>query len=1013
MIAFTGQYDGNTEVFTIPSGGGEPRRVTYTATLGRDDVADRMGPNNIVMTWTPDGKNILYRSRRYSFNAFRGQLFTVPSSGGLSSEIPLTNGGFCSYSPDGKKLAFNRVFREFRTWKYYKGGMADDVWTYDTQSGQVTNITGNGAQDIIPMWHGDEIYFLSDRDRIMNLFAYNTLTKETRKVTNFTDYDIKFPSLGDDAIIFEKGGSLYLYEFGTSTVKNVPVRITNEIPSARNAYVDASRFINTWNISPDGERLVIGARGDIFTIPAKEGITRNLTQSAGVHDRDGVWSPNGKYIAWLSDKTGEFEIYIRQQDGTSEPIQLTKNADTYPYELVWSPDSKKILWGDKKFRLQYVDISTREVTLVEQVEAWEVTEYCWSPDSKWIAYARPEYDNFTKIILYQIATRTKTDITDGWFECSSPVFSNDGNYLLFTSARTFNPIYSDTEWNHAYTNMNKIYLALLSASVKSPFAPKNNEVTTTAEVTQASQKTEKTDAKAEVTALADIKVDLDNIRNRVIEMPVKPSNYNLVACIDSKVYYIERTAEADKSTAKMYDLTKKEEKELGTDLNFKISDNGKKMLVRKGGNFSVVDLPSGPVEMKEMADLSAMQVWVEYDKEWKQIFDESWRQMRDFFYDPGMHGTDWKAIHDKYAALLPFVRHRDDLTYIIGEMIAELSIGHTYVLSGDKPAARRIQTGLLGARLSRDGSGYYRVDEILEGASWSSDLRSPLSEVGVNVMKGEYIIAINGNPTNQMIDIYAALVGMAGKKIELTVNAKPEATGSRKTIVVPIADESALIYYNWVQGNIRKVSEATNGQVGYIHIPDMGSEGLTEFIKHYYPQIMKKGLIIDDRGNGGGNVSPMIIERLNREMILTDIARNQNRGTQDPGGAFVGPKVLLIDNYSASDGDLFAYRFKEMDMGKVIGVRTWGGVVGIRGSLPLIDGGQLNKPEFASYSVDGKSWPIEGYGVDPDIVVDNDPAMEYRGEDAQLNRAIEVILEDMKSFDKYIKPVPAYPDKSK
>jgi len=1010
-IAFTGQYDGNTEVFTIPSTGGEPKRLTYTATLGRDDVADRMGPNNVVMTWTPDGKNIIYRSRRYSFNAFRGQLFSVAAGGGLSAEIPLMNGGFCTYSPDGKKLAFNRVFREFRTWKYYKGGMADDIWIYDFNSKEVTHVTGTNSQDIFPMWHGKEIYFLSDRDRTMNLFVYNTDTKETRKVTDFTDFDIKFPSLGDDAIAFEKGGFIYLYEFNTKAITRVPVQISNDVSAARNAWVDASKKVYSFDIAPDGERIVMGARGEIFTLPAKEGITRNITRSSGVHERNGVWSPNGKYIAYLSDQSGEVELYIQLQDGSEPPVQLTKDADTYKFDIGWSPDSKKIMWNDKKFRLLMVDITSREVTLVDQSNNWEIDDFNWSPDSKWITYSRPERESMSKIMLYNTLTKSKTEVTDGWYESNNPVFSTDGNYLLFTSARSFDPTYSNTEWNHAYINMNKIYMVMLAKATKSPIAPKDNEVKIIE--TEAAPDIAAADKKEEAARPVTVTVDLDGIQNRVVEIPVSASNYRGIACVGGKVYYHERKEDAEKPSIKMYDLENKEEKELGTGMVFVISANGKKMLVSKDNSFAVIDLPVAPIELKTMADLSNMKVWVDYNEEWKQIYYESWRHMRDFFYDPNMHGTDWPGLREKYAALLPYVRHRDDLTYIIGELISELSIGHSYVLSGDKPKAERISTGLLGAKLSRQASGYYRVEEILEGANWSKELRSPLAEVGVNVAEGDYIIAVNGNSTRDMNDIYTSLVGLADKQVELTVNSKPDAAGSRKTIVIPLADESGLYYYNWVQGNMRKVSEATNNQVGYIHIPDMGSEGLNEFIKHFYPQLMKKGLIIDDRGNGGGNVSPMIIERLRREMVLTGMARNQEMGTANPDGTFAGPKVCLIDNYSASDGDLFPFRFREMKLGKLIGVRTWGGVVGIRGPQPLIDGGQLFKPEFASYSKDGKSWPIEGYGVEPDIMVDNDPAKEYAGEDAQLNKAIEVILEEMKNYPDYVKPIPPFPVKNK
>jgi tricorn protease len=1010
-IAFTAQYDGNTEVFTIPSTGGEPRRLTYTATLGRDDIADRMGPNNIVMTWTPDGKNIIYRSRRYSFNAFRGQLFSVSLEGGLSDEVPLINGGFCCFSPDGKKLAFNRVFREFRTWKYYRGGMADDIWIYDYNLKEVTNITSNPAQDIFPMWHGNEIYFLSDRDRTMNLFVYNLDTRETSKITNFTDFDMKFPSLGDDAIAFEKGGFIYLYEFNTKSVIKVSIQISNEVTSARTSQVDAGKSINSFDISPDGERLVLCARGDIYTVPAKEGITRNLTKSPGIHERNAIWSPNGKYVAYLSDQSGEVEIYIRLQDGSEPPVQLTKNADTYKFDIIWSPDSKKIMWNDKMFRLQYVDITTKEVTLVDQSDSWEIDDFNWSADSKWITYSRPERANFNKIILYNTVSKGKTEITDGWYESNNPVFSADSNYLMFTSARSFDPTYSDTEWNHAYVNMNKIYMVILAKTTKSPFAPKDNEVNVKETETKPDKSTG--DKKEEAAKSIDVKIDLDGIQDRIVEVPVNASNYWGIASIGNKIYYHEKRAEAQKPSIKMYDLEKKEEKELGSGMYFLISHNGGKMLIKKDDSFAVIDVPVAPIELKEMTDLSTMKVWVNYDAEWKQIYNESWRQMRDFFYDPNMHGTDWSGIRDKYAALLPYVKHRDDLTYLIGEMISELNIGHAYVLSGNKPKTERINTGLLGAKLSRHLSGYYRVDKILEGANWSKELRSPLTEVGVNIHAGDFIIAVNGIPTHEMTDIYAALIGFADKQVELTVNSKPEPAGGRKAIVVPLADESGLYYYNWVQDNMRKVSEATGDQVGYIHIPDMGSEGLNEFIKHFYPQLMKKGLIIDDRGNGGGNVSPMIIERLRREMVLTGIARNQVQGIPNPTGTFTGPKVLLMDNYSASDGDLFAYRFREMKLGKLIGMRSWGGVVGIRGPLPLIDGGILYKPEFASYSKDGKEWPIEGHGVDPDIVVDNDPAKEYAGEDAQLNKAIEVILEEMKNYNQYVKPVPPFPIKNK
>ena len=1004
-IAFTGQYDGNTEVYVMPAEGGVPKRLTYTATLGRDDVSDRMGPNNIVMCWK-DNKNIVYRSRKKSFNDFKGQLFIANIEGGLSEELPLPCGGFCSYSPDQTKLAYNRVFREFRTWKYYKGGMADDVWIYDFKTKKTENITSNISQDIFPMWKGDIIYFLSDRDRTMNLFSYNTTTKETKKLTTFTEYDIKFPSLSDNGIVFENGGYIYVFDFATQKADKVTIKIADDFVSGRSELKDAAKSINSSALSPDGKRVAFSARGDVFTVPAKTGITKNLTQSSGVHDRNARWSPDGKYIAYISDATGEDEIYITSQDGSTKPTQLTDKSDTYKYALDWSPDSKKISWSDKKQRLLYVDIDSKKVTEVDKAKDGEFNDFAWSPDSKWIAYVLPQQKSENQIYLYELATEKKTAVTDNWYDASSVNFSTDGKYLLFASARDFNPIYSETEWNHAYADMNRVYFLTLAKSTVSPFAPVNDEVSiTTATKTEDAKKS--TDAKDDKTT----KIDLDGIQNRILSLPVDASNYWNISAVGDDIYYCKRSRDEDATSLMIYNLKDRKETKLGSFNGYEISADTKKMLINSGGKYSIIDLPKSPVDLKDYVDLTNMKVWVNQHEEWTQIFNECWRQMRDFFYDPGMHQVNWKAMHDKYAVLLPYVNHRNDLTYIIGEMIGELSTGHSYVGGGEKPLPERIKTGLLGAELSRDASGFYKINKILKGENWASKSRSPLTEMGVDVSEGDFIIAVNGKLTSDMKDIYESLVNTADKQVELTVNKTASETGSHKVIVVPIADEGELYYYNWVQNNIKKVSDATNGQVGYIHIPDMGPEGLNEFVKHFYPQLSKKAVIIDDRGNGGGNVSPMIIERLNRELVLMKAMRNSSNSTQ-PGAIIVGPKVCLIDCYSASDGDLFPYQFKKLGIGKLIGKRTWGGVVGIRGTLPLLDGGFLNKPEFAHYDVDGKNWIIEGHGVDPDIEVDNDPAKEYAGEDEQLNKAIQVILEEMKSY-KDLPDAPKFPDKSK
>lgn len=1008
-IAFTAEYDGNREVYLMPSTGGIPKRLTYTATLGRDDISDRMGPNNIVMTWK-DNEHIVFRTRMKTFNDFTGSLYVVNTKGNLPEELPFPRGGWCSFSPDGKKIAYNRIFREFRTWKYYKGGMADDIWIFDFDTKTTTNITNNEHQDIFPMWYGNKIYFLSDRNRTMNLFVYDLDSKTTSQLTEFNIYDIKFPSLGNNAIVFENGGYIYVFDLLTNKLEKVNIIISNDFLNSRNVLIDASKYIQTMSLSPDGKRVLVVARGDIYSLPSEKGITYNLTKTSGVHERNAIWSPDGKKYAWISDKSSEFEIYICEFGEGKKAVQLTNDGLGYKYHLEWSPDSKKIMWADKELKLYYIDIETKKITVVDKAETWEFSQYTWSPDSKWIAYTRPEYESENKIYLYELASGKKYPVTDGWFNSGLPSFSYDGKYLFFVSDRDFNPTFSWTEWNHSYSDMSRIYFVTLSRDTPSPFEYKDAIVgvaeNTIAEPAESKgKKSDKAEAKTN-----DIKIDIDGLQSRILVIPDEPGSYFNVSCIDGKVYYM-RGATNEKTKLKMYDLNKQKSSELGEINNYELSADGKKMLVIKEKKYYVIDIPKGNLNLSEgELDLSEMKVWINRKEEWQQMYAESWRQMRDFFYAPNMHGVNWKTIYDKYQPLVTYVNHRDDLNYIIGEMIGELNVGHAYVGGGDRPRVEKVKMGLLGAVLSQDASGFYRIDKILEGQNWDKGLRSPLTEVGLNVKAGDYITAINGEPTDKMDNIYSALIGTAGKEIMLSINSKPQLEGSRKIIVVPVDNESGLYYYNWVMGNIKKVSEATDGKVGYIHIPDMGVAGLNEFVKYFYPQLSKKALIIDDRGNGGGNVSPMIIERLRREMARANMARN-TRKSATPSEMHLGPKVCLINEYSASDGDLFPYQFRKYNLGKLIGKRTWGGVVGIRGSLPFIDGMFLNKPEFSTY--DEKGWIIEGYGVDPDVFVDNDPFKEFNGIDEQLNKAIELILEELRKNPKEIPDIPPFPDKSK
>lgn len=990
-IAFTGQYDGNTEVYLISANGGEPIRLTYTSTNRRDDLGDRMGPNNIVMTWTADGKRVVYRNR--IGDGFEGKLWTISKDGGMSEQIPLPEGGFCSYSPDGKKLAYNRVMREFRNWKYYRGGMADDIWIYDPSAKKVDNITENPAQDIIPMWIDDEIFFLSDRDKRMNIFVYHTKTKRTEKVTDFSDYDVKFPSTNGQLIVFENGG--YLYKLDPKTRQSTKIRITLNADHlyARSELKQVSKNLTAASIAPDGNRLAVTARGEVFDVPVKEGVTRDISRTPEANERGADWSPDGKYIAYISDKTGETEIWLQAVD-ENEPIQLTEHNDTYIRRLKWSPDSKKMLYTDRRNRIVEVDVASKSKRTLLQNPEGEFYEVEYSPDGKWITYTKSETNNMNVVYVYDIASGKEYPVTEKWYDSSSPAFSRDGKYLIFSSERDLNPTYSSVEWNYAYNRMGGVYMALLAKDTPSPFLEKDDKVNVKKEGMPADK-----DEKSELKADKPMRIDTDGLPGRLIKLPLSANYYGNFYSDGKKIWYA-----AGRDT-KIYDLNEQKEETVAEGASMDVSADGKKALFYKQGEIYVNDFPCNKASLEKAVNLKHMVAPVDYSKEWPQIFDETWRAYRDGFYLENMHGVDWKALKEKYGQLVPYAKTRIDLNYIIAGMIAELACGHAYINPGQTPRPEKISMGLLGAELSRDKSGYYRIDKILPGAVYSKELRSPLTEQGLDVKEGDYIVAVDGISTRSVDNIYKLLVGKADVLTELSVSGSPSEKETRKVVVNPIENEYPLYHYNWVQDNIRKVEKATHGRVGYIYIPDMGVEGLNEFARYFYPQLDKEALIIDDRANGGGNVSPMIIERLLRQPYRMTMRRGSTKTGTIPDATQVGPKVLLINKYSASDGDLFPWSFKANKIGKVIGTRTWGGIIGISGSLPYMDGTDVRVPFFTNYDAKTGEWIVENHGVDPDILIDNDPIKEQMGEDQQLNKAIEVALEELKTRQ----PLPKVP----
>jgi tricorn protease len=1046
-IAFTGQYDGNFNVYTIPSEGGEPKQLTFAPDPYQEP--ERMGPNNEVLNWMPDGRSILFLSRRDTFNSWFGRQFTVPVDGGLAVRLPLDKGGLASFSADGNEVAYNRIFRNFRTWKRYTGGMAQKISIYDFKTSHYEQIGDYEGTDSFPMWHGDTIYFNSDRgtEHRMNLCAYDIKTKAVRQLTHFTDFDVNWPSLGPDSIVFENGGYLYVFDLASEQAHKVSVDLPGDRDQARPHWGSTASLVTALDISPEGKRAVLSARGDIYTVPAKEGSIRNLTHTPGIRENSGTWSPDGKWIAYISDRTGEDEIYLKAQDGTGPEVRVTSDGAMFRFNPMWSPDSKKLIFADKAVRLFYVDIDVKTPILIDQGKVQDITDYSWAPDSQWITYAKGVENGNSVIELYSLAdkkiTALTTDFTNSW----NPVFEPGGEYVEFLSNRDYNEVLGVYDLEFANPKATRVYLATLRADTPSPFAPQSDEETapksTPDELTEANEKDAKTkepkakDAKTKekktdgtpekADPKADEKkqpfrIDLEAIGNRIVALPIPPSNISELRAAKGFIYYttvpvtgLSGPLAGEDPELHIFDLKERKDAVLvaGAE-SFEVSHDGKKLLYSAPGGgeaghvYGIIDAAPSPAPHKSgdgALNLGGLRAEIDPRAEWKQMFYETYRQERDYFFEKEMNGVDWAKQRDKYAELLPHVVDRYDLTYILGEMIGELSNSHTYVGGGDAPNLHPINVGMLGVDFELDSaSGAYRFKKIYPGENWDAALRSPLTEPGVNVKQGEYLIAVNDRALRSPQDPYELFSGTVGENVTLRVNSKPSEDGSRTVTVKPIASEARLRELDWIATNRHKVDQATGGRVGYVYIPNMGGPGLDEFVKQYFPQIRKEGMILDVRYNGGGFVDPLIFDRLRRILIGMDAARNF-ANTTEPQVVFNGSQVCITNEYAASDGDIFTYLFKAYKLGPVIGMRTWGGVRGIRGQIPLLDGGYITRPEFAAYGLDSQ-WVVENHGVQPDIVIDNTPDKVMRGHDPQLEKAIEVVLQDM---TEHPRPLPARP----
>ncbi len=968
----------------------------------------------------------------------------------------MDEGGLLSYSPDGTKIAYNRIFRNFRQWKRYTGGLAQDITIYDLKNNVVDQVIPHtDYTDTFPMWRGNTIYFTSDRgpEHRLNLYSYDTASKQVEQLTKFTEFDVMWPSLGPDGIIFENAGYLYTFDLQTRDPKKLTVYVNGDHTQSMKRWVNAGRQITDFDISPDGKRAVFAARGEVFTVPAKDGSTRNLTRSPGVREQKVAWSPNGQWIAYVSDRTGEDEIYITSQDGLAPEEQITSGHKGFMFQPTWSPDGSKIAWGDKDLKLWYVDIKDKKPVQVDRGKFNEIQNYNWSPDSKWIVYDKNLDTGYSVVYLYSLADSKITAVTSPLNNSFGGLFDPDKRYLYFLSDRDFNEVLGNVDFEFANPKTTRVYVATLTADEPSPFPALSDEVKVSAEEPAASvpvpdtqnksntkkntkppagKKEEKagSDEKAAQTETKEpprvFKIDLDGLQDRIVALAIPPSVIRGLDASKDAIYYstspiqgLSGPLPGENPAIHAYDLKERKDKVLldGTD-RFALSRDGSKLLYRADGDgpFGIIDAkpPDSPHKVGEGSlNLSGLKAESDPPQEWREIFNEVWRQERDYFFEPSMNGVDWQKMKDQYSQLLPYVSDRYSLTYIMGEMISELSNSHTYVGGGEMPDLHPVNVGLLGADYEVDpASGMYRFKKIFTGENWDARVRSPLTEPGVNVKEGEYLVAINGRALKTPQTPDELLVNAANDVVTLSVNSKPVADGARKVVVKPIGDEFSLHELNMIETNRKKVDAASGGRIGYVYLPNMGDEGLNQFVKQYFPQMRKEGIIFDVRYNGGGFVDQLIFSRLRRMLVAMNPSRNFESGTT-PQNVFYGYMACITNHYAASDGDFFSYFFKAYKLGPLIGERTWGGVRGIRGEMPLMDGGYITRPEFSLSSLDGK-WLIENRGVQPDVVVDNPPDLVLKGQDPQLEKAVQMLMDQIKANPKKLpgRPadLPTYPD---
>ena len=1026
-IAFTGEYDGNVDVFVVPASGGVPKRLTW------HPAADR------VLGWTTDGKKIIFSSPRNAYSRF-AEMYTVPAEGGVEEKLPLPTGYEASMSPDGESIAYEPIGKAFTMWKKYRGGQTSRIWLARLSDSSITRVPRTNSNDFNPMWAGDRVYFLSDRNGPVTLFSYDIKTKAVREAIPAHGLDLKSASLGPDAIVYEQFGGISIYDFKSGKTKPVPIHVNADFPEMREKIVNVGRRLGSPSISPTGVRAVFAARGEIITVPAEKGDARNLTNTPGVMERDPQWSPDGKSIAYLSDESGEYALHVHPQSGSGEVTKIALQPGFYS-SLRFSPDSKHVALVDSFQRLWYVDLETKKQVQVAQ-DTYQMRDGdiagSWSPDSKWLAYSKVMPNELSAIHLYSLVDGKSTQITDGMSDATNPVFDRDGKYLYFTASTNAGEALALDIHAVGRTSTSSIYLAVLDKTQPSPFAPESDEEKTADEKKPGDEKkpadpAAPKPAEAAKPKVPDVRIDLDGIDQRILSVPMPPRRYmalqvgkpGTLLAIEAPAMLLQSPTPTPAGLiVHRYDLkTRKSDVPLSGVSSFQISYGGEKALYRQGENWIIAALrpmangPGGPAAGAPMPPgggaaqgalrTSGIEIRVDPVEEWKQMYHEAWHVERDWFYDRNTHGLDLKQAEKEYEPYLRNVAARSDLTYLFQEMLGNIVVSHMGTGGGDLPDVKRVQTGLLGADYEV-ANGRYRFARVYSGENWNPQLRAPLTQPGVNVKAGEYLLAVNGREVRPPENVYSFFEGLADKSVMLRVGPDAGGAGARDVTVVPTANEQRLRNLAWIEENRRKVDRMSGGRVAYIYMPDTANGGLDSFDRYFYAQIGKEAAIVDERFNAGGLLATDIAEILNRKP-LSAASNRVGEPLVQPQGIF-GPKVMLINERAGSGGDAMPWYFKRAGVGKLIGTRTWGGLVGMAGGPPLMDGGFVGAPSSGIYNPLTGEWEVENIGVAPDIEVEQDPALVRQGRDPQLEKAVETVLEELKKNPPPKLRRPAFPN---